>query len=177
MSRSITLRFAVAALALFGSMYIAAQQKPAGPAGRSLQIAHVRVLRELGRAHAQERVHRPHDRPQRHDARSRNRAACRTDVQSCHTAVVNGYVVEGHVPAADVHRLLKEKPAIAGIAVGGMPIGSPGMESPGMKAAALQRDVVRQERRHARVRETLMNGSMGAAGFLVPRCDRSSARV
>ena len=57
-------------------------------------------------------------------------------VQSCHTAVVNGYVVEGHVPAADVHRLLKEKPAIAGIAVGGMPVGSPGMEYPGTKAQA-----------------------------------------
>jgi hypothetical protein len=56
------------------------------------------------------------------------------EVQSCHTAVVNGYVVEGHVPPADVHRMLKEKPAIAGIAVGGMPIGSPGMESPYVKA-------------------------------------------
>jgi hypothetical protein len=55
-------------------------------------------------------------------------------VQSCHTAVVNGYVVEGHVPAADVQRLLKEKPEIAGIAVGGMPIGSPGMDFPGTKA-------------------------------------------
>jgi hypothetical protein len=55
-------------------------------------------------------------------------------VQSCHTAVVNGYVVEGHVPAADVHRMLKEKPAIAGIAVGGMPSGSPGMDYPGVKA-------------------------------------------
>ena len=55
-------------------------------------------------------------------------------MQSCHTAVVNGYVVEGHVPAADVHRMLKEKPAIAGIAVGGMPIGSPGMETPFVKA-------------------------------------------
>jgi hypothetical protein len=55
-------------------------------------------------------------------------------VQSCHTAVVNGYVVEGHVPAADVHRLIKEKPAIAGIAVGGMPVGSPGMEFPGARA-------------------------------------------
>jgi hypothetical protein len=57
--------------------------------------------------------------------------------QSCHTGIVNGYVVEGHVPAADVHRLLKERPAdVAGIAVGGMPIGSPGMEVPGTKAAA-----------------------------------------
>jgi len=50
---------------------------------------------------------------------------------SCHTAKVGNYVVEGHVPAADVHRLLKEKPAIAGIAAPGMPIGSPGMEMGG----------------------------------------------
>ena len=49
-------------------------------------------------------------------------------VQSCHTAVVGGYVLEGHVPAADVQRLLKEKPAVVGVAVPGMPIGSPGME-------------------------------------------------
>ena len=47
---------------------------------------------------------------------------------SCHTAVVNGYVLEGHVPAADVKRLLSEKPAVAGIAVPGMPVGSPGRE-------------------------------------------------
>ena len=49
-------------------------------------------------------------------------------LHSCHTAFVNGYVVEGHVPAADIQRLLKEKPKIAGIAVPGMPAGSPGME-------------------------------------------------
>jgi hypothetical protein len=48
---------------------------------------------------------------------------------SCHTAVVGGYVVEGHVPAADVHRLLRERPEAGGLAVPGMPIGSPGMES------------------------------------------------
>ena len=48
--------------------------------------------------------------------------------RSCHTAIVGGYVVEGHVPAADIQRLLKERPAILGIAVPGMPIGSPGME-------------------------------------------------
>jgi len=52
--------------------------------------------------------------------------------QSCHTALVGGYVLEGHVPAADVQRLLKEKPAVAGLAVPGMPIGSPGMEVPNM---------------------------------------------
>lgn len=47
---------------------------------------------------------------------------------SCHTAIVNGYVIEGHVPAADVKRLLSERPAVAGLAVPGMPVGSPGME-------------------------------------------------
>lgn len=48
---------------------------------------------------------------------------------SCHTTLVDGYVVEGHIPAEDVQRLLAEKPDVAGIAVPGMPIGSPGMES------------------------------------------------
>lgn len=52
-----------------------------------------------------------------------------TDLASCHTAIVNGYVIEGHIPAADISRLLTEKPDVAGIAVPGMPIGSPGMES------------------------------------------------
>jgi hypothetical protein len=47
---------------------------------------------------------------------------------SCHTAVVAGYVVEGHVPAADVKKLLAMKPVAVGIAVPGMPVGSPGME-------------------------------------------------
>ena len=49
-------------------------------------------------------------------------------LHSCHTAFVNGYVVEGHVPAADLQRLLAEKPKVAGLAVPGMPAGSPGME-------------------------------------------------
>lgn len=48
---------------------------------------------------------------------------------SCHTAKVGGYVVEGHVPAADVQRLLKEKPRAVGLAAPGMPQGSPGMET------------------------------------------------
>ena len=47
---------------------------------------------------------------------------------SCHTARVGGYVVEGHVPAADIKRLLAQKPKAVGIAVAGMPMGSPGME-------------------------------------------------
>lgn len=51
-------------------------------------------------------------------------------LESCHTAVVDGYVVEGHVPAADVKRLLAERPRVRGLAVPGMPNGSPGMEGP-----------------------------------------------
>lgn len=54
--------------------------------------------------------------------------------QSCHTAIVDGYVVEGHVPADLVQRMLREKPDITGISVPGMPIGSPGMEVEGRPA-------------------------------------------
>ena len=52
------------------------------------------------------------------------------ELASCHTALVDGYVIEGHVPAEDVKRLLEERPEIAGLAVPAMPIGSPGMEGP-----------------------------------------------
>ena len=55
------------------------------------------------------------------------------DLASCHTAKVGGYVVEGHVPAADIQRLLKERPSITGLAAPGMPMGSPGMEQGGRK--------------------------------------------
>lgn len=50
------------------------------------------------------------------------------ELGSCHTALMAGYVLEGHVPAADVKRLLRERPSIVGLAVPGMPAGSPGME-------------------------------------------------
>ena len=53
---------------------------------------------------------------------------------SCHTAEIGGYVVEGHVPASDIRRLLKERPRIHGIVLPGMPIGSPGMEVEGIDA-------------------------------------------
>lgn len=49
---------------------------------------------------------------------------------SCHTGLIDGYLVEGHVPAADVIRLLGERPTAIGLAVPGMPLGSPGMETP-----------------------------------------------
>ena len=53
---------------------------------------------------------------------------------SCHTALIEGYVIEGHVPAADVERLLAERPPVSGLAVPGMPVGSPGMEGPNPEA-------------------------------------------
>ena len=52
---------------------------------------------------------------------------------SCHTALINGYVLEGHVPAKEVHRLLKERPKALGLSVPGMTIGSPGMDGPDYK--------------------------------------------
>lgn len=52
---------------------------------------------------------------------------------SCHTAITEGYIVEGHVPAEDIRRLLDERPKVSGLAVPGMPIGSPGMEGPNPK--------------------------------------------
>lgn len=56
-----------------------------------------------------------------------------TALYSCHTAVVDGYIIEGHVPAAEVQRLLTERPEVIGIGVAGMPPGSPGMETPGVE--------------------------------------------
>lgn len=56
------------------------------------------------------------------------------DLGGCHTARIGGYVVEGHVPAEAVQRMLRERPAILGLAVPGMPLGSPGMEIEGQPA-------------------------------------------
>jgi hypothetical protein len=50
------------------------------------------------------------------------------ELQSCHTAIVDGYIIEGHVPVAEIERLLTERPDILGLAVAGMPPGSPGMD-------------------------------------------------
>jgi len=61
----------------------------------------------------------------------RSRYAVPPALRSCHTAVIDGHIVEGHVPIADVQRMLKQGTAVTGLAVPGMPIGSPGMEVPG----------------------------------------------
>jgi hypothetical protein len=63
--------------------------------------------------------------------RIKARLGVRPELASCHTAEIAGYVVEGHVPASAIERLLKERPKATGLAVPGMPIGSPGMEVEG----------------------------------------------
>ena len=71
----------------------------------------------------------------------KNRASIRDqytvpdEIQTCHTAIVDGYIIEGHVPASDVKRLLAERPDIVGLGVLGMPPGSPGMEDGSQTAA------------------------------------------
>ena len=61
---------------------------------------------------------------------ARERLGIPAKLGSCHTGRVGGYAIEGHVPAREMHRLLKEKPKAVGLAVPGMPIGSPGMDGP-----------------------------------------------
>lgn len=59
---------------------------------------------------------------------TKDQYAIPSNLRSCHTGFIAGYVIEGHVPAADIIRLLEERPNAAGLAVPGMPLGSPGME-------------------------------------------------
>jgi len=70
----------------------------------------------------------------------RSRYGVPKELGSCHTGVIDGYALEGHVPAADIRRLLSERPKARGLAVPGMPIGSPGMEVEGRRRDAF--DVV-----------------------------------
>jgi hypothetical protein len=62
-------------------------------------------------------------------ARLKAEAGLPPELQSCHTARIDGYVIEGHVPAADIRRLLSERPDAVGLTVPGMPVGAPGMEA------------------------------------------------
>ena len=68
---------------------------------------------------------------QQSNVKLRNKFGISRELTSCHTAVVEGYVIEGHVPVQDIKRLLKEKPKVAGLSVPGMPASSPGMDVPG----------------------------------------------
>jgi len=80
----------------------------------------------------------------RNYAAVRRRHGIADELASCHTAIVEGYVVEGHVPAREIRRLLAERPRALGLSVPGMPVGSPGMEQGERREAyevlLLQRD-------------------------------------
>jgi hypothetical protein len=71
---------------------------------------------------------RIHETEEMNGVKAMNRVPA--ELASCHTAKIGGYVIEGHVPASDIMRLLTEKPQVHGLAVPGMPLGSPGMEMP-----------------------------------------------
>lgn len=64
----------------------------------------------------------------------KSRHAIPAALEACHTAILEGYLIEGHVPAKDLRRLLTERPDVKGLSVPGMPVGSPGMEVPGREA-------------------------------------------
>lgn len=73
---------------------------------------------------------------------ARKRLGMPEQLGSCHTASVGGYVIEGHVPASDIQRLLKDRPTALGLSVPGMPIGSPGMDGPEYKGRKDAYDVL-----------------------------------
>ncbi|TRD12492.1 DUF411 domain-containing protein [Erythrobacter insulae] len=76
-----------------------------------------------------------------------DKAGVPRNLRGCHTAKVDGYVIEGHVPAADIRRLLKERPDAVGLSVPGMPIGSPGMEN-GTRVDRYQVVLIMRDGRH-----------------------------
>ena len=95
-----------------------------------LQDADLRMLRQMGGADAYRRGSTSTSRRCRTPRLTGGKRGCRMNWQSCHTAMVDGYAVEGHVPAADIQRLIKSGDKAKGLAVPGMPMGSPGMEGP-----------------------------------------------
>lgn len=94
-----------------------------------LQDANLCVLRRLDLAHAGGWLQHDHHRSAEPPIRPQQ-PGLPDSLASCHTGLIDGYVVEGHVPARDVIRLLAERPAALGLAVPAMPLGSPGMETP-----------------------------------------------
>ena len=115
-----TLAFAALAAPAFAAAQSVVVYKDASCGCCAKWIEHLR--REGFQAHAS-------DTPRMNEVKAR--FGVPMEMRSCHTAVVGGYVIEGHVPAADIRRLLAEKPKVAGLAAPGMPAGSPGMDVPG----------------------------------------------
>lgn len=113
-------------LLLFASNGQAAEQKPVVEVYKSPTCGCCKKWMEhLERAGFEVKAHDVAD-----VGAARKRLGMPERLGACHTAKVGGYLVEGHVPAADIAKLLRQKPAALGIAVPGMPHGSPGMESP-----------------------------------------------
>jgi hypothetical protein len=127
------LRYSVLALALVAST--SASQAPAGKAGPAAQPIVVYKTATCGCCGKWvEHLKAAGFAPTVHTLQTMDEAPVRKQIpsalRSCHTATLEGYLVEGHVPADVIKKLLKEKPRVEGIAVPGMPAGSPGMESP-----------------------------------------------
>ena len=117
----------VLSLMIFGVTPVAAADTPS-----SIEVwksSDLRMLRCLGQASRGERLCR--DRERRRSgalAALKRQAGIGDKLASCHTAKIDGYVIEGHVPGSDIKRLVAERPDAIGLTAPGMPIGSPGME-------------------------------------------------
>ena len=84
--------------------------------------------------HLINRGHKVVEKPLSNIDAIKKRYGIKEEFQGCHTALIGGYVVEGHVPMKEIERLLKERPDAKGLSVPGMPMGSDGMEAPGRQA-------------------------------------------
>ena len=117
----------VLSLMIFGVTPVAAADTPS-----SIEVwksSDLRMLRRLGEASRGERLCRDGERRRPSALAALKRQAGIGDkLASCHTAKIDGYVVEGHVPGSDIKRLVAERPDAIGLTVPGMPVGSPGME-------------------------------------------------
>lgn len=131
-------------LGLFGFTFIgyAEQVKPVMPEKNAQQAINIEVYRSpscscCGKwvAHLQQNQFQVKDIVTENVQAIKDKYGVTSEMASCHTALVNGYVIEGHVPANDIKKLLKLKPDVIGIAVPAMPVGTPGMENNGKKDA------------------------------------------
>ena len=130
-----TATVAIAAMAITGFAYGVAAQQKAAPAAAALPKVTVYKTSSCGCC----RLWVDHMKSNGFDVQAMDisasgvrdiskAAGLKDEDASCHTSKIGDYTVEGHVPAADIKRMLKEKPAIAGLSAPGMPMGSPGME-------------------------------------------------
>lgn len=128
-------------LMAIGAMFVAGCTRAAEPAGRTGPLVTVYKNESCGCCKAWvEHLQQAGFAVQAHDLDNlgpiKERVGIPVAMGSCHTAEVEGYFVEGHVPAPDIQRLLREKPTAKGLTVPGMPAGSPGMELPSGKTQA-----------------------------------------